>query len=93
MSDGDVLLQAALVGTERPWALPPADTHDAVAQLLREAYALAPPDAPGQLLRLAGVQAVCAQAGWLPAANSAPLAAPAPPETRSSREAPGRSDP
>lgn len=65
----DALLQAALVGSNRPWQLPPAPVDDPVADLLHAAYASAAPDAPGQLLRLAGALAVCRRAGW-----QAPLA-------------------
>ncbi|MBK7003521.1 MAG: hypothetical protein IPH35_27635 [Rhodoferax sp.] len=60
----DALLQSALVGSNRPWQLPPAQTDDPVGDMLHAAYVLAAPDAPGQLLRLAGALAVCRRAGW-----------------------------
>lgn len=85
MNDWNALLQAALVGAERPWTLP---THaqegegDPVALMLREAHAQTAPDAPGLLLRLAGAKAVCQRAGWTaPATELAPIA-PAAPESR-----------
>ena len=85
MNDWNALLQAALVGAERPWTLP---THaqegegDPVAHMLREAYAQTAPDTPGLLLRLAGAKAVCQRAGWTaPATELAPIA-PAAPESR-----------
>ncbi len=76
MSDWNTLLQAALVGTDRPWALSAAATPvDPVMQLLRDAHAAAKPDDPGQLLRLAGALAACRQAGWVaPQAVTAPQA-------------------
>ncbi len=64
MSYWDALLQAALVGSGRPWQLPPALAGDPVGDMLHAAYGLAAPDAPGQLLRLAGALAVCRRAGW-----------------------------
>ena len=69
MNYWDVLLQATLVGSNRPWQLPPALADDPVGDMLHAACALAAPDAPGQLLRLAGALAVCRRAGW-----QAPLA-------------------
>lgn len=84
MSDWNTLLQAALVGAERPWALTPLDkgglsasTNETVGQLLREAqsYAKAANDTRGLLLRLAGAQATCQMAGWMAsAAENAPIA-------------------
>ncbi|MEO8022562.1 DUF5691 domain-containing protein [Polaromonas sp.] len=85
MIDWSSLLQAALVGAERPWSLPAGVTTDPVQGLLREAAALAPPDAPGQLLRLAGALALCRQAGWQ--APPGTIAAPAPAPAESRREA------
>lgn len=75
MSYWDTLLQAALVGSSRPWQLPPAAVNDPVGKMLHAAYALAASDAPGQLLRLAGALAVCRRAGW-----QAPLATAAAPD-------------
>ncbi len=85
MNDWNALLQAALLGADRPWALPPlaqAGSPDPVAQLLRDARAQSAADAPGLLLRLAGAKAACQRAGWTaPAAAHAPKA-PAAPESR-----------
>ena len=86
MNDWNALLQAALLGAERPWTLPPPLTQvgaaDPVAQLLRDARAQSAADAPGLLLRLAGAKAVCQCAGWTaPATPLAPIA-PAAPESR-----------
>ena len=82
MSAGEQLLRAALVGTERPWALTDDLPQDAVTQMLRDALAHAAPDAPGQLLRLAGAYGVCQRAGWsAPLAPRPPVAASLP-ETR-----------
>lgn len=82
--DWATLLQAALIGTERPWALNalPTISDNPVAQLLREAQALSTPDAPGQLLRLAGALAVCHQAGWVAPLSQTALTPPAGAETR-----------
>lgn len=85
MNDWNVFLQAALVGTERPWRLPPTastKTQDPVAHLLRDAYAQGTPDAPGLLLRLAGAKAVCQRAGWTAPATPLPPMAPVAPESR-----------
>ena len=85
MNDWNALLQAALVGTERPWSLPAhagESERDPVALMLRDAHAQSAPDAPGLLLRMAGAKAVCLRAGWTaPATALAPMAAAAP-ETR-----------
>lgn len=90
MNDWNALLQAALVGSERPWSLP---THaqegegDPVARMMREAHAQSAPDAPGLLLRLAGAKAMCQRAGWVaPATPLAPIA-PAAPESRTQADA------
>ncbi len=71
----DALLQAALVGSNRPWQLPAASADDAVGEMLHAVYVQAAPDAPGQLLRLAGALSVCRRAGW-----QAPLATQVVPE-------------
>jgi hypothetical protein len=85
MNDWNALLQAALVGSERPWSLPvhtQEGAPDPVALMLRDAHAQSAPDAPGLLLRLAGAKAVCQRAGWTaPATPIAPVA-PASPESR-----------
>jgi len=78
------LVQAVLVGSDKPWSLPAGTGSgaDAVDRLLRDTYGLAAPDAPGQLLRVAGALALCRQAGWqAPTATLAPPAL-APVETR-----------
>ena len=82
--DGPLLLQAALVGTSRPWGLPPVHTPDAVANLLRQAHGSADPEAPGQLLRLAGSLAWCRRAGWVAPAQteSSPAPSQLAPESR-----------
>jgi hypothetical protein len=85
MNDWNTLLQAALVGTERPWSLPTLAQEgepDTVARMLREAHAQATPDAPGLLLRLAGAKAVCQRAGWTAPATALNPIAPAAPESR-----------
>ena len=85
MNDWNALLQAALVGTERPWALPvlaEEGATDPVAQMLREANTRAAPDASGLLLRLAGAKAVCRRAGWTAPATPLTPIAPAAPESR-----------
>lgn len=69
-SDVAALRQAALVGCDRPWALPEApNDDDAVARLLRELQAQAGADGQagsGQaLLRLAGALGWCLRAGWV----------------------------
>lgn len=75
----NTLLQAALVGTERPWKLePPANSGqfghseqlDAVAPLLYTVYSQNP-SASGGLLRLAGAASWCQRTGWM-----IPLASP-----------------
>lgn len=83
MNAWDTLLQAALVGTDKPWRLLPDDAADEpVNTLLLQAFALAAPDAPGQLLRLAGALSVCRRAGWVAPVAAAPVPAPAAAETR-----------
>lgn len=83
MSDHDTLLQAALVGSERSWALAAERAEDPVAQLLRDAFAQgSAASTPGLLLRLAGAQTLCSRAGWVAPAAPGPLATPAAPETR-----------
>lgn len=85
--DGPLLLQAALVGTSRPWGLPPVHTPDAVANLLRQAHGAADPEAPGQLLRLAGSLAWCRRAGWVAPAQTEATPAPSQPTPESRRPA------
>jgi hypothetical protein len=85
MNDWDAVLQAALVGSERPWNLPTLAQEgetDTVALMLRAAHAQSATDALGVLLRLAGAKALCQRAGWT--APTTPLApiAPAAPESR-----------
>ncbi len=78
MSFWNPLLQAALIGTDRPWKWQaiandphnPNDPSNPIAQLLNEVHAAAPHTA-GTLLRLAGVTSVCQQAGWKPPAAPA----------------------
>lgn len=86
MKAWDALLHAALVGTEKPWILPPDnEAGEPVNTMLQQAFALAAPDASGQLLRLAGALSVCRRAGWVAPAvpvEAAALPAPAPAETR-----------
>ncbi len=85
MSDWNALLQAALVGSERPWSLPALAEEgatDPVARMLRDAHAQAAPGAPGLLLRLAGAKAVCQRAGWTAPATPLTPIAPAAPESR-----------
>ncbi|MES2945217.1 MAG: DUF5691 domain-containing protein [Pseudomonadota bacterium] len=83
MKAWDTLLQAALVGTDKPWLLPPDDdASEPVNTMLQQAFALAAPEAPGQLLRLAGALAVCRRAGWVAPVATAALPAPALAETR-----------
>jgi hypothetical protein len=83
MNTWNTLLQAALVGTARPWPAPFVDdgSPDAVSRLLHEAHALAAPGAPGHLLRLAGALALCRRAGW-----QAPMAAAEPENTMAADE-------
>jgi len=85
MTAWQALLQAALVGADKPWRLPQEDDFEASAPvntMLQQAFALAAPDAPGQLLRLAGALAVCRRAGWRAPLAAAALPTPAPTETR-----------
>ncbi len=82
MSDGEHLLRAALVGTERPWSLSADVPQDPVAQMLRDALARTAPDAPGLLLRLAGAYGICQRAGWTAPVAPRPPVAPALPESR-----------
>ena len=95
MNDWNALLQAALVGSERPWILP-ALAHDTapeegatdpVAHMLRDAHTQSAPDTPGLLLRLAGAKAVCQRAGWTAPATSLAPTASAAPESRTSANA------
>ncbi|MDP2095672.1 MAG: DUF5691 domain-containing protein [Hydrogenophaga sp.] len=85
--DGPLLLQAALVGTSRPWGLPPVHTPDAVAHWLRQAHGSADPEAPGQLLRLAGSLAWCRRAGWVAPAQTESTPTPSQPTPESRRPA------
>ncbi|MEY4978438.1 MAG: hypothetical protein RLZZ352_708 [Pseudomonadota bacterium] len=84
--DGPLLLQAALVGTSRPWSLPPlADSPDAVARLLRQVHAAGSAEnTAGSLLRSAGALAWCRRAGWVAPrqAESTPVPSPPAPESR-----------
>lgn len=85
MKAWQALLQAALVGTHKPWQLPQDDAGQAgtpINSMLQQAFALAAPDAPGQLLRLAGALAICRHAGWLAPPATVALPTPAPTESR-----------
>lgn len=85
MNDWNALLQAALVGAERPWTLPALaqeGERDPVAQMLRDAHAQTAPDTTGLLLRLAGAKAVSQRAGWTAPATALAPVAPAAPESR-----------
>lgn len=69
-ADEALLLQAALVGSSRPFELPPhADSNDAVAVLLRQVHQQAAQtrhnDSGNHLLRLAGVLGWCKRAGHI----------------------------
>lgn len=100
-SDWPMLLQAALVGTSRPWGLlPQADSPDAVARFLRQVHGAGnpetaatqaggqpPPDASAQLLRLAGSLAWCRRAGWVAPAQTESTPAPSQPAPESRRPA------
>ena len=99
--DGPLLLQAALVGTSRPWGLlPQADSPDTVARFLRQVQGAGspetaaaqaggqpPPDASAQLLRLAGSLAWCRRAGWMAPAQTESTPAHSQPTPESRRPA------
>lgn len=92
-SDAAALRQAALVGCDRPWALPEVTADDdAVARLLRELLAQA--EAEGQagggqtLLRLAGALGWCLRAGWVAPPWPAEQAPPPEPPPERRRPAP-----
>ena len=98
--DAALLLQAALVGTSRPWRLaplaaphppspgaPPVHAPDAVATFLRQAHGPANPEAPGDLLRLAGALAWCRRAGWVAPQQAASTPAPSQPAPETRRPA------
>lgn len=87
--DWPLLLQAALVGTSRPWSLPPQTAPtDAVARFLRQVHgAGSPENAAAQLLRLAGALAWCRRAGWVAPVQTESTPTPSQPAPESRRPA------
>lgn len=84
MNTWNALVQTALIGTDKPWQLARDDSAQAspaIHALLEQTLAKSP-QAPGQLLRLAGVLTVCRRAGWIAPPTHTPAPPPAEPETR-----------